>query len=151
MNRSSVVALAALTFCVVGVARGQQPRSPDRDRQALVALENEWLNAHDSLTLNRILAPDFVHPVVSGDFLSKTEHVAWVVAHPRPADRRYTFGRLDVRLFGDVGIASGIVIASDLQGREIDRTSFTDVFVYREGRWQAVGAQETLVRQLPRP
>jgi hypothetical protein len=38
-----------------------------------------------------------------------------------------------------------MVIASDSAGKELDRTIFTDVFVYREGRWQAVNAQENRV------
>jgi hypothetical protein len=29
---------------------------------------------------------------------------------------------------------------------EVDRTVFTDVFVWRDGRWQAVNAQENTVR-----
>jgi hypothetical protein len=49
-----------------------------------------------------------------------------------------------VRLYGDVGIASGIVASSD-GGDRATRTLFTDVFAYRHGRWQAMHAQETSI------
>jgi hypothetical protein len=38
-----------------------------------------------------------------------------------------------------------MVAASDGGGKELDRSVFTDVFAYREGRWQAVNAQENRV------
>jgi hypothetical protein len=53
-----------------------------------------------------------------------------------------------VRLYGDVGIVNGSVIATDENGKELDRTMFTDVFVFRGERWQAVNAQENQVRPL---
>jgi hypothetical protein len=33
----------------------------------------------------------------------------------------------------------------DASGKEIARVRFTDVFVYRDGRWQAVAGHETLM------
>jgi hypothetical protein len=35
------------------------------------------------------------------------------------------------------------------RGRDIERTVFTDVFVYRSGHWQAINAQEAPVRKPP--
>ena len=127
------------------VAR-EASRDTESDRQALIAIENEWLNARDPATLNRILAPDFVHPVAQGLFLTKAEHVGWFVKHSPPTNHKKRFDPIKVRLYGNVGIVNGIVIASDEHGKEIDRTIFTDIFVYRDGRWQAVNAQENAVR-----
>ena len=55
-----------------------------------------------------------------------------------------------MRLYGDVGIVNGIVVAADTSGKETDRTMFTDVFTYRDGRWVAITAQETPVATLRR-
>jgi hypothetical protein len=44
---------------------------------------------------------------------------------------------------------SASAIAADPNGKELDRTMFTDVFVYRDGRWQAVNGQENGVRAAP--
>ena len=52
---------------------------------------------------------------------------------------------MQVRVYGDVGIANGIVLTTDEQGRELERIIFTDVFVRRNGRWEAVNAQENPV------
>lgn len=119
---------------------------PEKNKQALIALEQEWLHAKDAATLDRILADDFVHVVPSDHFLTKREHIDWFIKHPHPKGRHTQFDKLEVRLYGDVGIANGAVVAADDSGRELDRTMFTDVFVCRDGRWQAVNAQENSVR-----
>jgi hypothetical protein len=129
------------------MGRSTPQRSADGDRQTLIELEREWLMANDASTLNRILASDFVHPVFTGDFLTKTEHIDWVTRHPRPANIKPRFERLDVRLYGDMAIANGIVVTSDESGKEIGRNVFTDVFAYRNGRWEAINGQETDVRK----
>lgn len=110
------------------------------DSTSVVAMEREWLVAlSDSATLERVLAPDFVHQLASGDEIDRRQHIAFVVAHPLPSVPR-VFERLDVRLYGTTAIATGIVRA---KADPPQRTVFTDVFVKREGRWQAVSAQET--------
>ena len=124
-------------------------RSVEDDRRALLALEDEWLaHVRDSTTLERILAPDFIHVVESGAFLTKAQHIAWCVANPLPATRRAYYEKHQVHLFGDMGIVSGIVSSSD-GGRRATRTVFTDVFAYRDKRWQAVHAQETRMVTAP--
>ena len=139
-------ALVLATLC--GLAAAQihaAARSADSDRQALTALETEWLASHDAATLDHILAPDFVHPVAAGVFLTKAEHIDWSTKHLPSPGRTQRFERLDVRLYGDVAIVNGTVVANDAQGGEVERSVFTDVFAYREGRWRAVNAQENRV------
>jgi hypothetical protein len=48
-----------------------------------------------------------------------------------------------------IGIVTGIVVTS-YNGKDFGRTVFTDIFVYRSGRWQAIHAQETQVDKLQR-
>src|SRR5919108_4211481 len=146
--KGRTVSLACLAATALGLPAqvGGQQRTAATDRQALVALEHEWLGAeHDSATLTRILGDDFVHPLASGDFVTKSQHIGWVTRHRPPKPLRHRFGRLDVRLYGDVGIVNGVVVASDTSGKELDRTVFTDVFAYRDNRWVAINAQETPV------
>jgi len=109
------------------------------------------VTASNAATLDRILASDFVHVVPVDHFLTKQEHIDWVIKHPEPKDRHTRFDKLHVRLYGDVGIVNGSVIASDLNGKQIDRTMFTDVFVCRDGRWQAVNGQENGIRPAQKP
>ena len=157
---ASVFALALAGFAVASVVRAPRPaaashapqRSAERDRQALVGLENEWLKSeHDAAALERILAPDFVHPVPTGDFLTKAQHIYYSTKYPPPAGLRQRFEQLNARVYGDVGVVNGIVVTSDGQGREVDRTIFTDVFTWRGGRWQAINAQENRVEKRQPP
>lgn len=127
-------------FACVMVAPIETPPPEADDERTIAGLEGEWLVARDRETLDRILADDFVHPVPSGDFVTKTEHIAWVVARPRPAGRAPLFSGLRVRIYGDIAIATGSVVNGG------DRTVFTDVFARRDGRWQAINAQENAVQ-----
>jgi hypothetical protein len=150
LSRLAFAALAALIF-LSAASVGQTtstPRTPESDRKTLEALEHDWLHARDAATLDRILAPDFVHILPLDHFATRQEHIDWFLKHPPPADRTTTFGKLETRIYGDVGIVNGCVIASDAHDKEVDRTMFTDVFVYRDGKWQAVNAQENRV-ELP--
>ena len=123
----------------------QSKRNPESDEQAIRTLEEQWLHARDAATLDRILASDFIHPVAQGVFLTKAEHIDWYVKHPPPLTRQTRLDHLQVRIYRDTAIANGIVVAPDESGKESDRSIFTDVFVFREGRWQAVNAQENRV------
>jgi hypothetical protein len=135
----------------VALAQAQQ-RTADKDRQALLALEDSWLRGeHDAATLERILAADFVHPVATGDLLTKTQHIHYSTKYLPPTGLKQRFDNLTVRLYGDVGIVTGIVITSDEHAKDVDRTIFTDVFAYRDGRWQAINAQENRMEEKPPP
>ena len=59
-----------------------------------------------------------------------------MIALPKPLTLSGSF------IYGDVAIARGILTAADAHGTVVRKTLFTDVFVRREGRWQAVSAQE---------
>jgi hypothetical protein len=121
---------------------------PDADEKEILALEDRWLHARDAVTLERILATDFVHPVSAGVFLTKEQHIDSYIKHLPPASRKTRFEQVKIRFYGGTAIVNGVVIASDESGKELDRSVFTDVFVYRDGRWQAVNAQENRVEQV---
>ena len=140
---SIAIALSSSSALAQTRAQSRAARGGENDRRALMALEDEWLaHLRDSTTLERILAPDFLHVIEDGSFLTKTQHIAWCVAHPLSAAHKAHFEKLQVRFVGDIGIASGIVSSSEGKARA-SRSVFTDVFAFRSGRWQAVHAQET--------
>lgn len=127
------------------VGRAGHPLAPPAgDSATIAAIEHDWLaNEHDSTTLDRLLATDFVHAVASGQFITKAEHIDYMVRHPAAADQQRRFERLDVRLVAGVAIATGIVVTNNEGTRR--RFVFTDVFARRAGRWRAVAAQETMI------
>jgi len=140
-----VLLSAAAIHRVVFSPSAHSGRNADSDKKELLALEDEWLHARDAQTLDRILAEDFVDPVAQGAFLTKTEHIDWFTKHLPPVGRKTRFDHLQVRLYGDTAIVNGMVIATDESGKELDRSIFTDVLVFRDRRWQAVNAQENKV------
>jgi hypothetical protein len=151
----TLVAVSLLVYIVRphgGAFAQARQRTVDQDRQVLIALENEWLNGeHNAAALERILASDFVHPVATGDFLTKAQHIYYSTKYLPPANLKQRFDNLSVRLYGDIGIVNGIVITSDEHAKDVDRTIFTDVFAYRDGRWQAINGQENRVEKMPPP
>lgn len=116
-------------------------KSDETSKQELLALERHWLQSEtDPAALEGILAPDFLH-VVSGSIITKDQQLRFLREHP--ADGRYGdkhFEDLHVRVYGNAGIVNGAVIAKTAHGEL--KTLFTDVFVHRNGKWQAVSAQE---------
>ena len=127
--------------------------SPEKARQELLDLENHWLQKeHDPDALELILAPDFLH-VLSSGIITKQEHIDYWRKHPAPAgesEHRASkhFEEMHVRVYGTVGIVNGMVVADEPSG--VRRTLFTDVFAYRDSKWQAVSAQELPVPEKPR-
>lgn len=107
------------------------------------AVEQRWLeNENRPDVVATILADDFVHVLPVG-FISKDDHLSYLRQHPNAFPGKKRFERLDVRIYGDVGLATGIVSAEQGADHELKRTAFTDVFIRRKGTWLAVNAQES--------
>ena len=116
-------------------------------QKAIADVEIRWLqHIDDSATLDSILADDFVHVLPSG-FITKKQHIDYVKAHPRSPQESRSFEDLKVRVYGDTGIANGTVVITNASGSH--RSVFTDVFVKRNGQWQAVNAQENPEQKQP--
>src|SRR5215467_4968557 len=116
------------------------PGSAEKSKQELMDLENHWLQVEDDpAALESILAPDFLHVVPAG-IITKGEQLSFMRRHPRREQGSKHFENLHVRVYGNVGIVNGEVVAAGKQGAQ--KTLFTDVFAYRDGKWQAVNAQE---------
>jgi len=128
-------------FLPVSTAATPSLPLPEQARQQLLALENHWLKVEDNPDeLESILAPDFLH-VVGAGIITKDEQLSFMRKHPasKQNSEKY-FENMHVRVYGNVGIVNGVVVAKEDGATR--RTLFTDVFAYREGKWQAVGAQE---------
>jgi hypothetical protein len=151
--------LAAFVFAAAAFAQSpktpQKPTAPlDMENAQIVQLEHRWLNAQNTgnaAELDKILASDFLRPYpADGQFVTKAEMMSYLRTHPFPhqSGPQQHFAQLRVSLYGNVAIARGILTATDATGAVVTKTLFTDVFVRRQGRWQAVSAQEN---HLPHP
>lgn len=124
-----------------------------RSRAEIVQLEKSWLRAlqaGDVAELDRILAPDFVRPLPgSGSFIGKTRMLAYFRRHPGPRAMGAHFTRLNVWVYRGTAIARGILTSVNPRSKQVRESLFTDVFIRRQGRWQAVSAQENSVAHPP--
>ncbi len=142
-----ILFIMLLTSFVSSNIYGNNQKKNSNDEKAIIKLENEWLGLlHDEATLDKILASDFVHVVPQGFFLTKEQHIKWAVSHPMSKEFHQKFDTLTVRVYGNSAIANGIVETFDQAGKSVRKSIFTDVFVKRNGTWQAVNAQENAVQ-----
>src|SRR5215469_13232568 len=120
--------------------QASRPGPEEKSKQELLDLENHWLQVEDDpAALESILAPDFLHVVPAG-IITKDEQLSFMRRHPRREQGAKHFENLHVRVYGNIGIVNGAVVAAAKEGSQ--KTLFTDVFAYRDGKWQAVNAQE---------
>lgn len=127
---------------------------PPTDEQEVLSdlkdLEDDWTVANinaDKKKLTRILADDYVDKS-EGKSRGKAEYLK--TAQRDNATQKWAFEDLKVSLKGDRATLSGLVRfdVKDQQGddRQIPFT-FTDKFVWRDGRWQATGSEVTPVKE----
>ena len=122
------------------------PRESDREQQ-IVRLEQAWREARirgDTAFLDSLYAKEFRVQGTNGKVISREADIAGFASgdiRPEVIDAE----EMNVALYGDVAVVTGL---DRLKGRYKGRTGegrvrFTDVFVWRDGRWQLVAIQGT--------
>lgn len=115
-------------------------------RQAVMAelskLENDWIRANikaDKEALDRILADEYTGTMHDGTTQTKEEYLADI----KPDRTARSWSSEDVRLEfeGDTATMTGVLIWNSTRGTQ--RFRFTDAFVKRDGRWQAISSVTT--------
>jgi hypothetical protein len=113
--------------------------------QGLRLAETRWvaaLDARDGAALACRLAPDFTDNDWQGVARRRDDILARL---PQRPPSRLELSELTVRIEGTTGIVRGLNTQVAPDGKVIGRVRFTDIFVWRAGRWQAIAAQETMV------
>jgi ketosteroid isomerase-like protein len=151
------VAVAFVVVFLTAAAPAQSARqatSSEHSEAAILQLEQQWLKALESgdvATLQTILADDWQDNTSLGRIATRKVFFDWLAANPprRILGVTSQFDEQKVRFYGDVAVATGVVVRelNEVQSgkKHVQRTLFTDVFVWRDARWQAVSSQETLV------
>jgi ketosteroid isomerase-like protein len=107
-----------------------------------------WVEG-DRAFIERILADDWSVIDLTGRVLSKTEVLEEAFSLEERKVISMQIDDINVRSFGEWAIVTGRTrAAGEYQGEAAEVTlRFTDVFVYRNGNWQAVASQATLINQ----
>lgn len=140
--------LASGLLASSAVAAPQATSAEDAARAAITRLEARWLAAvgpdGDRRELATILADDYVDI----DWQGRIRHKSDLLQAPPPArDTTQHVSGLQVRVWGDAAVATGVnTVHSTSKGWTVE-VPFTDVFARIDGQWRAVSSQETLRRQ----
>jgi ketosteroid isomerase-like protein len=153
------LAMAALCACHRGAQNTISPSSPigaprneasdGIEKKNIMQLERDWGDAlakRDLVALDRILGDD--HSVITkdGSVLTKAQELA---KHSESADELFDLEPMKVRIFGDAAVVTGgHREKSQYNGRDTSgHYRWMDVFVKRNGRWQAVASELTRVEE----
>ena len=121
------------------------PQGQAKEEAALVQAEQTWarsLEQRDAATLGCLLADEFEDADPSGKL---TDHATTLAGVATRRAGHNELSELKAHVHGDVGYIRGLATATDAQGKIVARVRFTDIYVYREGRWQCVAAHESLI------
>ncbi len=108
-------------------------------RQALLAA--------DTVALSRMLAPDFTEISRLGTVRTRADNIRDIASGALHLTS-VTYDSLTVRVYGDVAVLTGIADnTGTMRGFPFaGKIRYTRVFVRREGRWQAVLMQQTMMQ-----
>jgi hypothetical protein len=123
------------------------PTSEEAVLADLKSIEDEWTVANltaDKKKLARILADDYVGTNVDGSIQGKADYLRDI--KPDPTIQRWEFKNLKLTLAGSRATLTGLVSLESSRAPEPLVLRFTDKFVWREGRWQAVSSEVVPLR-----
>jgi len=135
------------TLLICPFAFGGCPTGQTRDEGALIKTEQSWaqaLDQRDSDAVGCLLADEFQEVDLHGMLRDRAENLASVI-HRQPG--RNQLSELHPHVYGEFGYVRGLNTVIDADGQPRAKVRFTDIFVYREGRWLAVAGQESLVSE----
>jgi ketosteroid isomerase-like protein len=123
------------------------PTNQAKNEATLLQAEHRWaaaLERHDAETVGCLVADEFEDADVDGSLHNRVQALARI---PHRRLSRNQLEDLHAHLFGDFAYVRGLNRFMDTTGKPLAQVCFTDILVYREGRWQAVAGQETLLRK----
>jgi Domain of unknown function (DUF4440) len=138
-------ALFVLLPLALSVFATDCPKDQAKTPETLVQIETNWADAlsrKDADVVACMLATEFEDGDVDGSLHTRSETLDHI-PNRKPGVNHLS----DLRGFvqGDMGFTRGLATLVDGSGKVIARVRFTDVFIYRDGRWQALVGQESLL------
>src|SRR5215204_3160419 len=127
--------------------------SPVPDGQVLRQIEREWgvaVKSKDKAWFERSLAGEYTAIGSSGKMRNKAEDIAEMLSNTDAISTNELSG-MKVQVNGDTATVIGRLhlVGKDKNGSFDRNYIFTDTFVRRDGRWQVISTQSTLVAPAP--
>ena len=117
----------------------------------LMQIERDWAAAmvkRDNAAIERITSSEYTVTTPDGRLQTRAEFQADLTSGAMKLDSSEV-SDLKVRVFGDVAIVTGITTdKGQYKGQDMSgKYRFTDVFLRRSGRWQAVSTHVSRIAQ----
>jgi hypothetical protein len=155
MKRIFVIAL--LTLSLLSFASGQTAKQKlskeERTRNDLMQLERDIGKANiasDYAFFDRVEAEEFIFTDAGGGVTTKKQDLEGLKQPPNPDVKlvAYDVDEMNVRLYDQTAVVTGrVTIKRLVKGSEmVSKSRFTDVFVWRQGRWQLVAGHSSRIR-----
>ena len=146
MKHIFVVVVVALLYTPVALAQ-----TANASEQELIKIENGWSNAvvkRDGPALQQLYADEYLYTDSDGVVRNKTQDIADVTSG-RAKIASFLLDDLKVHVYGETAVVTGRnTLKGTFEGKDISGSyRFTDVFVKRAGRWQAVATQSSLAKK----
>jgi ketosteroid isomerase-like protein len=127
-----------------------QPQNQPKTEAALIALEQNWaaaLSRKDADAVACMVADEFEDADVDGSLHSRSQ----VLEHiPQRKPGTNHLSEMRAHVDGNSAFVRGLNTVVNLSGKVVARVRFTDIFTYRDGRWQALAGHETLLGEASR-
>jgi ketosteroid isomerase-like protein len=135
-----------LLLCSCSLAHGAVcPKGQLKDQAALVQIEHVWLRAvkqHDIAALGCILADEFEEADSTGSLIDRPAMLA-SAANRGKVQPPVEFADLHAHVYGDFAYVRGLAVIGRDDGKPPVKNRFTDIFIYRDGRWQCLAGHES--------
>jgi Domain of unknown function (DUF4440) len=132
---------------VVMVARAAQAQDVKSDQEVLIELERQWdaaFHRQDAAFIGTVLADEFIATYGDGSRGDKAKELALA----REFDQQVDSSRLDdfmIKVYRDTAVVWFTqFLVGPVKGKPTEvQYQYMDVWVVRDGRWQAVASQST--------
>ena len=146
-----ILTLLAVLLAVASSAYAADcPKNQPKTEAALIELEQNWaaaLSRKDAAAVACLLADEFEDADVDGSLHSRSQTLEHIPGR-KPGVNHLSEMRAHVE--GNSGFTRGLATLVDGSGKVVARVRFTDVFIYRDRRWQALAGHESLLGEASR-
>jgi|SRR5262245_39139050 len=144
MYRYALVGVVALV--AISTLGAQVPNAVERD---ILKLENDWSTAwqkKDAAFFQKLWADEYLSTDQDGATFTKAQDLANLAA-AGTSQTSFALTDMKVHVYGDTAVVTGLnTIKATFKGKDTSGAyRFTDVFVKRDGRWQVVATQSSMI------
>ncbi len=144
---NAFLGLLMTTAAMTASAQVPATASGAAEKEVLQTLDavDRATDKHDKAALEHLMADEFIYHGSNGVAQTKAQSIAQTTAGGTAWSSR-KYDNLKVRIYADIAVVTG---TTELLGTSADFKGgprlFTRIFVRRDGRWQDLGGQMTLV------